>query len=45
MAMKMGNSIDKNRQLTETYLQVKTATVRLVDEARTRGRRRLRENE
>jgi len=45
MAAKMGNTIDKNRQLAETYLPRKTATVRMVDEARKLGRRRLRENE
>ncbi len=43
MAAKMGNSIDTNRQLAETYLPRKTATVRLVDEARKLGRQRLRE--
>lgn len=45
MAQKMGNSIDRNRFLAETYLPKKAATVRLVDEARKRGRRVLRENE
>lgn len=45
MAMKMGNSIDKNRQLTDTYLPNRTATIRLVDEARKRGRQRLRNDE
>lgn len=45
MAAKMGNTIDKNRQLAETYLPRKAATIRLVDEARKRGRQRLRDNE
>ncbi len=44
MAAKMGNSIDTNRQLAETYLPRKTATVRLVDEARKLGRQRLRDS-
>ena len=43
MAAKMGNTIEKNRQLAETYLPRKAATVRLVDEARKRGRQRLRD--
>lgn len=45
MAAKMGNTIHQNRQLAETYLPRKAATVRIVDEARKRGRQRLRENE
>jgi len=45
MAQKMGNSIDKNRQLQETYMPARAATVRQVDEARKRGRKVLRENE
>lgn len=45
MAAKMGNSIDRNKQLQETYLPKRTATVRLADEARKRGRKVLRENE
>lgn len=45
MAAKMGNTIDQNRQLAETYLPRKAATVRLADEARKRGRRVIRENE
>lgn len=45
MAAKMGNTIDHNRFLQETYLPNKTATIRKVDEARRRGRQRLRENE
>ena len=45
MAAKMGNTIDHNRFLAKTYLPNKTATVRLADEARKRGRKVLRENE
>lgn len=45
MAAKMGNSIDHNKQLQETYLPKRTATVRLADEARKRGRKVLKENE
>ena len=45
MAAKMGNTIHQNRQLAETYLPRKTATARLVDEARRKGRQRLRGNE
>lgn len=45
LAAKMGNSIDHNKKLQETYLPVRTATVRLADEARRRGRRVLQENE
>lgn len=45
MAAKMGNSIDQNRQLAETYLPRRAATVRLADETRKRGRRAIRENE
>lgn len=45
MAAKMGNTIHQNRQLAETYLPRKAATVRIVDEARKRGRQRLRDNE
>lgn len=44
MAAKMGNTIDKNRQLQETYLPKRAATVRLADEARKRGRKVLKEN-
>jgi hypothetical protein len=45
LAAKMGNSIDHSRQLQNTYLPKRAATVRLADEARKRGRTRLRENE
>ena len=45
MAQKMANSIDKNRQLAETYLPRQIATVRRVDEARRKGRQLLRKNE
>ncbi|MFN4141632.1 hypothetical protein [Aestuariivirga sp.] len=42
MSAKMGNSINHNRQLAETYLPRKAVTVRLVDDARRRGRTKLR---
>jgi hypothetical protein len=45
LAAKMGNTIDRNRRLQETFLPKRTVTVRLADEARKRGRTRLRENE
>lgn len=45
MAAKMGNSIDQNRKLQETYLPKRAATVRLADEARKRGRKVLREGQ
>jgi hypothetical protein len=45
LASKMGNSIDHSRHLQNTYLPKRTATIRLADEARRRGRRVLRENE
>jgi hypothetical protein len=44
-AMKMGNTIDHNRALQDTYLPKRAATVRLADEARKRGRKLLREND
>ena len=44
MSAKMGNSIDQNRFLQETYLPRKATTVRLADEARKRGRTIIREN-
>ena len=43
MAAKMGNTIDHNRYLAKTYLPNSTATVRLADEARKRGRKVSRE--
>lgn len=42
LAGKMANSIDSNRELQETYTPKTAALVRLADEARIRGRRRLR---
>ena len=44
LSAKMGNSIDQNRFIAETYLPRKAATVRLVDEARKRGRTIIRGN-
>lgn len=44
MSAKMGNTIDHNRMLQETYLPRKATTVRLADEARKRGRTIIREN-
>jgi len=44
LSAKMGNSIDQNRFLQETYLPRKAATVRLADEARKRGRTIIRGN-
>ena len=45
LAAKMGNSIDRNKQLQETYLPRRAGTVRLADEARKRGRQILRDSE
>ena len=42
MAAKMGNTIDENRELQKTDLPAQTAIVRMIDEARELGRRRLR---
>ena len=42
LADKMANSIDKNRGLQDTYLPPSATVVRIADEARTRGRARLR---
>lgn len=44
MSAKMGNTIDHNRMLQETYLPRKAATLRLFDEARKGGRRIIRGN-
>lgn len=44
MAAKMGNSIDKCKELQEVYLPKRTIPIRRVDEARIIGRKRLREN-
>jgi len=45
LANKMANSIDKSGELQDTYLPRQVAVVRLADDARRRGRRRIRENE
>jgi hypothetical protein len=42
LANKMGNSIDENKALQDTYLPAKVAVVRIADDARLVGRRRLR---
>src|SRR5215831_5460049 len=42
LAGKMANTIDKNKELQATYLPNSAAVVRLADEARVRGRARLR---
>lgn len=44
LADKMANSIDSNKFLQSTYLPADARVVRLADEARTRGRARLRGN-
>ena len=44
LANKMANSIDKSGELQEAYLPRQVAVVRLADDARKRGRSRLREN-
>jgi hypothetical protein len=44
LAKKMGNTIDRNRALRATYLPPNATVVRLTDEARVRGRRRLRDS-
>jgi hypothetical protein len=43
MANKMGNSIDENRELQNTYVPSSEAIIRTVDDARLIGRRRIRE--
>ncbi len=43
LAAKMGNTINTSRSLQETYQPVSLAAVRGADEARKRGRRRIRE--
>jgi hypothetical protein len=45
LANKMGNSIDDNKALQDTYLPAKVAVVRIADKARMVGRRRLRGGE
>ena len=37
----MGNSIDQNRKLQNTYMRVNAVAVRAADEARKRGRKLL----
>ena len=44
LSAKMANSIADSRKLQKTYLPMRAATVRLADEARRVGRKRLREN-
>jgi hypothetical protein len=43
LAKKMGNTIDDNKALQDTYLPAQVAIVRMADKARLIGRRRLRE--
>jgi hypothetical protein len=45
LAAKMGNTIDESRELQKTYLPNQVAVVRMVDEARVIGRRRLRKEQ
>jgi hypothetical protein len=45
LSRKMANSIDRSKRLQDTYIPKRAAMVRLADEARRRGRRKLRENE
>jgi len=45
LAAKMANSINQSKRLQDTYMPKRTATVKLADEARRRGRTRLRGNE
>jgi len=42
LAAKMANGIDQNRELQKTYLPTNAKLVRLADEARLRGRKRMR---
>jgi hypothetical protein len=44
LAQKMANSIDTSKRLQETYIPKRAALVRLADEARRRGRQKLRGN-
>jgi hypothetical protein len=44
LAAKMGNTIDESRELQRTYLPAQVAVVRMADEARVVGRRRLRKD-
>ena len=43
LAAKMGNTINRSQQLQRTYQPVDIAAVRLADDARRRGRKRMRE--
>jgi integrase len=45
LAAKMGNTINRSQQLQRTYQPVDLAAVRLADEARRRGRKRIREQD
>lgn len=45
LAAKMGNTIDESRELQKTYLPNQVAVVRMVDDARVIGRRRLKEGQ
>jgi hypothetical protein len=45
LAAKMGNTIDESRELQKTYLPSQVAVVRLVDDARVIGRRRLKKEQ
>lgn len=45
LSQKMANSIDTSKRLQDTYIPKRAEVVRLADEARRRGRRKLRENE
>jgi hypothetical protein len=44
LSQKMANSIDTSKRLQETYIPKRAALVRLADEARRRGRQKLRGN-
>ena len=44
ISQKMANTVASSAQLPKTYLPVNQAAVELADEARKRGRRRIREN-
>ena len=44
IAQKMANTIGSSTELQKTYLPVNKAAVQQADEARMRGRRRIREN-
>ena len=42
LATKLANSINQSKRLQDTYLPKRAATVRIADEARKRGRQKLR---